>query len=43
MLKSLTTGQLSVDRNNIIEITNRRVVITDLLKTAPAAVTAGMA
>lgn len=37
VLKSLTTGQLSVDRNNIIEITNRRVIINDLLKTAPAA------
>lgn len=43
MLKSLTTGQLSVDRNNIIEITNRRIVITDLLKTAPAAASAGLA
>ncbi len=43
VLKSLTGGQLSVDRNNIIEITNRRIVITDLLKTAPATATAGAA
>lgn len=43
VLKSLTTGQLSVDRSNIIEITNKRIIITDLLKTAPAAATAGMA
>ncbi len=43
VLKSLTAGQLSIDRNNIIEITNRRIIINDLLKTAPAAATAGMA
>lgn len=43
MLKSLTTGQLSVDRNNIVEITNRRIVINDLLKTAPATATASLA
>lgn len=43
VLKSLTTGQLSVDRSNIIEITNKHIIIADLLKTAPAAVTAGMA
>lgn len=43
VLKSLTTGQLSVDRNNIIEITNRRIIITDLLKTAPATASASIA
>lgn len=43
VLKSLTTGQLSIDRSNIIEITNRRIIINDLLQTAPAAATAGMA
>lgn len=30
LLKSLSNGQLSVDRNQIIEITNRRIVIQDL-------------
>ena len=30
LLKSLTAGQLSVDRNQIVEITNRRLVIKDL-------------
>jgi uncharacterized protein YrrD len=30
LIKSLTSGQLSVDRNQIVEITNRRIVIKDL-------------
>jgi uncharacterized protein YrrD len=32
IIKSLTSGQLSVDRNQIVEITNRRIVIKDLEK-----------
>jgi uncharacterized protein YrrD len=40
ILKSLNTGQLSVDRNNIVEITSKKVVINEILKptraTAPA-------
>lgn len=32
LLKSLSTGQISVDRNQIVEITNRKVVIKELLK-----------
>lgn len=32
ILKSLTNGNLSIDRNQIVEITNRKVVIQDLLK-----------
>jgi sporulation protein YlmC with PRC-barrel domain len=32
LLKSLSTGQLSVDRNNIIEITNRKIVINEILR-----------
>lgn len=32
LLKSLSTGQLSIDRTQIIEITNRRIVIKELLK-----------
>ena len=43
MLKSFTSGQLSVDRNQIVEITVKRVIIQDLLKGQPAAATAGIA
>ncbi len=32
LLKSLTGGQLSVDRNQIVEITNRKIVINDPLQ-----------
>ena len=35
LLKSLSGGTLSVDRSQIYEITNRRIVINDLLKNAP--------
>jgi uncharacterized protein YrrD len=45
LLKSLSGGQLSVDRNQIVEITDKKIIIQDLLKpekgvataTAPAA------
>ena len=33
IIKSLTSGQLSIDRNQIVEITNNRIVINDLEKT----------
>lgn len=36
ILKSFTGGSLSVDRNQINEITPSRVIINELLKTAPA-------
>lgn len=36
ILKSLTGGSLSIDRSQINEITPRRIIINDLLKTAPA-------
>jgi sporulation protein YlmC with PRC-barrel domain len=36
ILKSLTGGNLSVDRTQIHEITPKKVVINELLKTAPA-------
>ncbi len=36
ILKSLTTGSLSIDRNQIQEITPKRVVINDLLQGTPA-------
>lgn len=46
ILKSLNTGQLSIDRSNIVEITSRRIVIQDILKGtpsgAPATAPAGM-
>jgi sporulation protein YlmC with PRC-barrel domain len=32
LLKSLTGGSLSIDRSQIMEITNRRIIITDLLQ-----------
>ena len=32
ILKSLNTGQLSVDRTNIVEITNKKIVINEILK-----------
>lgn len=36
LLKSFTGGNLSVDRNQIHEITPKKVIIQELLKTAPA-------
>lgn len=38
ILKSLSGGQLSVDRSQIVEITNRKIVIQDLLKPAKGSV-----
>lgn len=40
LFKSLTGGQLSIDRNNIVEITNRKIVIDEILKPAKSAVAA---
>lgn len=40
LLKSLSTGQLSVDRSNIIEITNKKVVIQEILKPIKSSVPA---
>lgn len=34
--KTLMGGSLSVDRSQIVEITNRRIIINDLVQTAPA-------
>jgi sporulation protein YlmC with PRC-barrel domain len=36
MFKSFTGGNLGVDRNQINEITDKKIIINDLLKTAPA-------
>lgn len=38
LLKSLSTGQISIDRNQIIEITNRRIIIKELLKPVKAGI-----
>ncbi|MGZ6004606.1 MAG: PRC-barrel domain-containing protein [Candidatus Saccharimonadales bacterium] len=35
LLKSLTGGSLSIDRNQIVEITNRKIVIQNLLEDVP--------
>jgi len=43
VFKSLTNGQLSVDRSNIIEITPRHIVIQDILQPTPAAASASIA
>ncbi|HVW23146.1 MAG TPA: hypothetical protein VHB51_01500 [Candidatus Saccharimonadales bacterium] len=43
ILKSFTGGSLSVDRSQVQEITPRRIIINDLLKTAPVAATAPVA
>jgi uncharacterized protein YrrD len=36
LLRSLTNGSLSIDRSQIVDVTDERIVINDLLKTAPA-------
>lgn len=36
LLKSLSTGSLSVDRSNIVEITNKKIVINEILRPTPA-------
>lgn len=36
LMKSLTGGSLSVDRSQVNEVTPKRLIINDLLKTAPA-------
>jgi sporulation protein YlmC with PRC-barrel domain len=43
LLKSFTGGSLSVDRNQVNEITPKRIIINDLLKGAPSAVAASAA
>ncbi|MDB5182147.1 MAG: hypothetical protein JWP13_910 [Candidatus Saccharibacteria bacterium] len=40
ILKSFTGGNLSVDRSQVHETTPKRIIINDLLKTAPAGATA---
>lgn len=40
LLKSFSGGQLSVDRNQIVEITNKKIVIQEILKPAKSRVAA---
>lgn len=40
ILKSLTGGNLSVDRSQVHEITPKRIIINELLQTAPASAAA---
>lgn len=42
LLKSLSGGQLSIDRNQIVEITNRHIVVNDPLQPHTEAATAGI-
>lgn len=42
LLQSFTGGSLSVDRTQVNEITNKRVIINDLNATAPAPATAAI-
>jgi uncharacterized protein YrrD len=42
LLKSLTSGSLSIDRSQIMEITNRRIIIADLLQATPVRATAAI-
>jgi sporulation protein YlmC with PRC-barrel domain len=43
LIKSFTGGTLSVDRSQIQEVTDRRIIISDLLKTSPVTAAAGIA
>lgn len=38
ILKSLSAGQLSVDRNQIVEITDKKIIIQELLKPQKASI-----
>jgi sporulation protein YlmC with PRC-barrel domain len=42
VLKSFTGGSLSIDRTQIHEITDKRIIINDLLKTVPATAAAAV-
>lgn len=40
LIKSLSNGQLSIDRNDIVEVTNKRIVIKELQRPTNSGVTA---
>lgn len=39
MLKSLTGGSLGIDRNQIVEVTPKKIIVQELLKPVPAGAT----
>lgn len=41
LLKSFTGGSLGIDRNQINEITSKKIIVQDLLKTAPVGAAIG--
>ena len=41
LFKNFTGGNLGIDRNQIHEVTPKKIIIQELLKTAPAAAPAG--
>ncbi len=43
ILKNLASGSLSIDRSQIVEITNSKIIISDLLQGTPSPVAAGLA
>jgi hypothetical protein len=40
LLKNIVGGSLSIDRNQIVEITNRKIIVQDPLKPVKSAVPA---
>ena len=40
ILKNLTGGSLSIDRSQVVEVTNKRIVVNDLLQGTPSPVAA---
>ena len=40
LMKSFTGGNLGIDRNQIHEVTPKKIIVQELLKTAPAAAAA---
>jgi uncharacterized protein YrrD len=42
IFKSLTGGSLSIDRSQIVEVTSKRIIINELLKTAPVGAAAAI-
>lgn len=43
ILRNLASGSLSIDRSQIVEITNSKIIINDLLQATPSPVAAGIA
>lgn len=43
LLKSFSSGQLSIDRNQIVEITNKKIIVQDILQPTKSAVSVAAA